>query len=100
MESTTEEPFQKSVLRQMIQLLQSFTTMYRPHEAREDTVLFPALRKIISKNEFYALGEDFEKKHELFGQNGFENVVENVAAQEKQLGIYDLNQFTPRTPTE
>jgi hemerythrin-like domain-containing protein len=82
--------------RQMIELLQSFNNMYRPHEAREDTVLFPAFRKIVSKNEFYALGEDFEKKeHELFGQDGFEGVVENVAALEKQLGIYDLNQFTP-----
>jgi len=82
--------------KQMIELLQSFNTMYRPHEAREDTVLFPALRKIISKNEFYSLGEDFEKKeHELFGQDGFESVVEKVADLEKKLGIYDLNQFTP-----
>jgi hypothetical protein len=36
--------------------------MYRPHEAREDTVLFPALREIVSEQEFGALGEDFEKK--------------------------------------
>jgi hemerythrin-like domain-containing protein len=34
---------------QKFQLLTSFNTMYRPHEAREDTVLFPAFRKIISK---------------------------------------------------
>ena len=82
--------------KQMIEWLQSFNTMYRPHEAREDTVLFPALRKIVSKNEFYSLGEDFEKKeHELFGQDGFEGVVEKVANLEKKLGINDLNQFTP-----
>lgn len=87
--------------KQMIELLQSFNTMYRPHEAREDTVLFPALRKIVSKNEFYSLGEDFEKKeHELFGQDGFESVVEKVANLEKKLGIYDLNQFTPQISTE
>jgi hypothetical protein len=43
------------------------------------------------------LGEDFEKKeHELFGQDGFESVVEKVADLEKKLGIYDLNQFTPQ----
>jgi hemerythrin-like domain-containing protein len=43
-------------------LLHRFTRMYEPHEAREDTVLFPALRRIVSKQEYGALGEDFERK--------------------------------------
>ena len=81
---------------QLVQLLDSFNKMYRPHEAREDTVLFPAIRKIISRNEYFALGEDFEKKeHQLFGEEGFETMVERVANIEKQIGIYDLAQFTP-----
>jgi len=81
---------------QLIKLLNDFNTMYRPHEAREDTVLFPALKKILSRNEYFALGEDFEKKeHELFGEDGFEMMVEKVANIEKQLGIYDLSKFTP-----
>jgi hemerythrin-like domain-containing protein len=76
--------------------LRQFNRMYRPHEAREDTVLFPALRDIISKQEFGALGEEFEKKeHQLFGEEGFEKIVERVATIEKSLGIYDLAQFTP-----
>jgi hemerythrin-like domain-containing protein len=76
--------------------LHSFVRMYEPHEAREDTVLFPALKKIISPNEYAALGEDFEKKeHELFGEEGFEKNVEEVARLEKLLGIYDLAEFTP-----
>jgi hemerythrin-like domain-containing protein len=80
----------------LIKLLSSFNTMYRPHEAREDTILFPALRKVISKNEYFALGEDFEaKEHELFGEDGFEVMVEKVAVIEKQLEIYDLSKFTP-----
>jgi hemerythrin-like domain-containing protein len=80
----------------LIKLLTDFNTMYRPHEAREDTILFPALRKIISKNEYFALGEDFEdKEHELFGEDGFEGMVEKVAGIEKQLGINDLSKFTP-----
>ena len=71
--------------------------MHRPHEAREDTVLFPALRQIVSKHEFDSLGEDFEKKeHQLFGEDGFEKIVDRVAAIEKELGIDDLSQFTPR----
>jgi hemerythrin-like domain-containing protein len=78
-------------------LMRSFVRMYAPHEAREDTVLFPAFRAIVSRQEFGALGEDFEKKeHELFGEDGFEKMVERVASIEKTLGIYDLAQFTPR----
>ena len=77
-------------------VLRQFVRMYRPHEAREDTVLFPALRGIVSKAEFAALGEDFEKKeHELFGEGGFERIVERVAAIEQGLGIFDLAAFTP-----
>jgi len=80
----------------LIKLLSDFNRMYRPHEAREDTVLFPAMRKIVSENEYFALGEDFEdKEHELFGEEGFDKMVERVATLEKQLGIYDLSMFTP-----
>jgi hemerythrin-like domain-containing protein len=77
--------------------LRAFLRMYRPHEAREDTVLFPAFRSIVSAHEYDALGEDFEKKEdELFGDDGFFKVVDQVATLEKRLGIYDLSQFTPK----
>lgn len=81
----------------LIKLLTGFNGMYRPHEAREDTVLFPAIRKIISKNEYFSLGEEFEdKEHELFGEDGFDTIVEKVANIEQQLGIYELSKFTPQ----
>jgi hemerythrin-like domain-containing protein len=71
--------------------------MYNPHEAREDTVLFPAFRKLVSANEYASLGEDFERKeHELFGEDGFEMMLDKVASLEKKLGVYELAQFTPR----
>ncbi len=77
--------------------LRAFLRMYRPHEAREDTVLFPAFRSIVSAHEYDALGEDFEKKEdELFGDEGFFRVVDQIAELEKKLGIYDLAQFTPK----
>jgi hemerythrin-like domain-containing protein len=83
--------------RQLSDALRAFLRMYRPHEAREDTVLFPAFRGIVSPHEYDALGEQFEKKEdELFGQDGFFKVVEQVAALEKRLGIYELAQFTPK----
>jgi hemerythrin-like domain-containing protein len=75
--------------------LRLFARMYRPHAAREDTVLFPALRSVVSPHEFDALGEEFEsKERELFGEEGFESVVDRVAGLERMLGIYDLADFT------
>jgi len=82
---------------QLADSLRQFIRMYNPHEAREDTVLFPAFRKIVSANEYASLGEDFEKKeHELFGEDGFEKMVDKVTNIEKTLGIYELAQFTPK----
>lgn len=76
--------------------LRAFLRMYRPHEAREDTVLFPAFRTVVSAHEYDALGEDFEKKEDdLFGEDGFFKIVDQVAGLEKKIGLYDLSQFTP-----
>ncbi|HKB37617.1 MAG TPA: hemerythrin domain-containing protein [Gemmataceae bacterium] len=75
----------------------AFIRMYRPHEAREDTVLFPALHKIVPAQRLKELGEQFEKEEDrLLGEEGFEKVVDQVAAVEKQLGIHDLARFTPK----
>lgn len=83
--------------RQLADGLRAFIRMYRPHEAREDTVLFPAFRGIVSEHEFDALGEEFEKKEDqLFGDEGFFKVVGQVTELEKKLGIFDLAQFTPK----
>jgi hemerythrin-like domain-containing protein len=83
--------------KQLVGSTQSFITMYRPHAAREDTDLFPKLKDVVSSNEYDAMAEDFEKKeHELFGEDGFEKMVDRVARLEEQMGIHDLNQFTPR----
>ena len=77
--------------------LRAFVRMYEPHEAREDTVLFPTLRRIVTANEYDALGDQFEdEEHRLFGEDGFEKMVDRVAGIEKRLGIYDLAQFTPK----
>ena len=74
-----------------------FIRMYNPHEAREDTVLFPLFREIVSADEYDVLGNDFEREeHALFGDHGFEVIVDRVATVEKSLGIFDLTQFTPR----
>jgi hemerythrin-like domain-containing protein len=80
----------------LVDTMHAFIRMYRPHEAREDTVLFPALRSVVSPNEFDAMGEDVEKDEQhKFGQDGFEKMVSQVADLERTLGIHDLSKFTP-----
>ncbi len=83
----------------IIDILNEFIAMYRPHEAREDTVLFPAFKDLITQDEYDSLGDLFERKEtDLFGSNGFQDVVDQVAEIEKELGIYKLSQFTPSSP--
>jgi hemerythrin-like domain-containing protein len=75
----------------------SFIRMYRPHEAREDTVLSPALRTILKSKEVLDLGDRMEEdEHKVLGNEGFEKAVDQVAVIEKKLGIYDLSRFTPK----
>jgi hemerythrin-like domain-containing protein len=81
---------------ELVRHMTAFVRMYEPHEAREDTVLFPAFRKLVSENEYDALGEQLERnERRIFGGDGFDMAVDQVAAIEKELGLYDLAQFTP-----
>jgi len=77
--------------------MQAFDRMYEPHEAREDTVVFPAFRQILPATELTDLGQYFaELQHQEFGTNEFAAVVGRVASIEQNLGIYNLAQFTPQ----
>ncbi|HYB20355.1 MAG TPA: hemerythrin domain-containing protein [Thermodesulfobacteriota bacterium] len=74
-----------------------FIAMYRPHKAREDTVLFPAIHSLFSPDEFDKLGDQFEEREQaLLGENGFARIVSEVAELEKKLDIYELSRFTPK----
>jgi len=81
---------------QIVHSVEAFIRMYRPHEAREDTVLFPALRTLLTPKQVESLGERMEEdEHKVLGDEGFEKCVAEVESIEKTLGIYDLKQFTP-----
>jgi hemerythrin-like domain-containing protein len=82
---------------QLVASCQSFIRMYRPHESREDTVLFPALRTLLTPRQVEAIGDKMEEdEHRVLGDEGFEKSVDKVASMEKVLGTYDLAQFTPK----
>jgi len=80
---------------ELAQLLRAFSRMYRPHMAREDTLLFPAFRGVVGRAGYRELGEQFEdKEHQLFGEHGFKNTVSEIAGLETALGIAELARFT------
>jgi hemerythrin-like domain-containing protein len=88
-----EDPWERKELAKSMLL---FIRMYRPHKAKEDTVLFPAFHSLVSPPEYARLGDEFEDREQaLFGQGGFEKIVGEVAKLEKVLGIFELAQFTP-----
>jgi hemerythrin-like domain-containing protein len=78
-------------------LLNDFIRMYGPHAAREDTVLFPAFNDLVTTKEYEKMGDIFEtREKQLFGERGFERMIDQVAIIERKLMIYDLSRFTPK----
>lgn len=76
-----------------------FIRMFRAHEAREDTELFPALRRLMSPARLVELGEQFEEiEHRTFGEDGFDDTVKQVVRLEHHVGIQSLDAYTPRQP--
>ncbi len=91
----------KRIEQEIKMLMQKFITMYRAHESREDTVVFPAVRTLVTQEEFERLGKLFEQKEEeLFGKDGFASVLKQVEELEKKLGIYNLELFSPHLSVE
>jgi hemerythrin-like domain-containing protein len=76
-------------------LLRRFNHMYRPHAAREDTVLFPALRGLVGAKAYADLGDEFEdKEKQMLGDHGFEHAVADVGKLEQAFGVDDLAKLT------
>jgi hemerythrin-like domain-containing protein len=76
--------------------LEQFVRMYEPHEAWEDTVIYPALRASAAQRELDLLAERFaELEHKEYGEAALRQVLDRVTAIEQQLAIGDLAAFTP-----
>ncbi|WP_375498378.1 hemerythrin domain-containing protein [uncultured Jatrophihabitans sp.] len=76
--------------------LDRFVRMYEPHEAWEDTVIYPALRATTSQRTLDLLAERFAGlENTQFGDNALSQMLSRLAGIEDQLGIGDLAAFTP-----
>lgn len=95
--ATTLRTFKDEQARnRLVSVMRQFGYMYRAHAAREDTVLFPAIREIITPHAYHELGEKFEdEEKKKFGEHGFEAIVGQVAQVERDVGIFDLATATP-----
>ncbi|MBN9091528.1 MAG: hemerythrin domain-containing protein [Reyranella sp.] len=82
----------------MIEAMQASSVLYRPHVARELTDVWPALRTLLTPNEFDELGTILEKDEvEKLGKDSFDKMAKKVEALEKRIGINDISQFTPKS---
>ena len=79
--------------------LETFQIMYANHAAREDTIVFPALKSALSEHDLDEMGDKFEDiEKQMFGKDGFEDAVGRIGRIEKSLGFSDLAQFTAPLP--
>lgn len=90
--SLTSEPVRVGLQRN----LDLFVRMYAPHEAWEDTVIFPSLRATTPQRILDELAERFASLEQTqYGPNALAQMLDRVADVEQQLGIGDLAAFTP-----
>ena len=81
--------------RQLVRALQSFIAMYRPHTAREDTVLMPMVRDLFAPGEYEDMAAKLGKNgRRYFASSSFDGMVQQVASFETAIGVNDLTQFS------
>jgi hemerythrin-like domain-containing protein len=74
---------------ELVGALRSFICMYWPHAAHEDTVLFPAFRRLVGPKGYLELAEAFrERERNLLGRQGFLQAVATIARIEAAFGIH------------
>jgi hemerythrin-like domain-containing protein len=79
--------------------LEAFARMYEHHAAVEDTIIFPAWKQTMTKDELDKMSDDFEEiEQKQFGKDGYEDAVKRIAEIEASLGLADLAQYTAPPP--
>lgn len=79
--------------------LASLVRMYEHHAAIEDTIVFPAWKQTLNSEQLDEMNEKFEEiEHQQFGEDGFENALQQMIEIEQSLGMADLSRFTAPPP--
>lgn len=78
--------------------LEAFARMYEEHAAIEDTIVFPAWKKALSKKQLDQMGDLFEEiERKTFGKDGFADAVARIGEIERALGIDLASMTAPST---
>jgi hemerythrin-like domain-containing protein len=92
---TQQTSLDPSDAEQLAKALDVMVRMYRPHAAREDTVVFPVWKTTLTPEQMHEMNEKFEDiEHQMFGEDGFEKAVRQISEIETELGMTDLAKFT------
>ncbi|HEY4105893.1 MAG TPA: hemerythrin domain-containing protein [Polyangiaceae bacterium] len=79
--------------------LEGFARMYEEHAAQEDTIVFQAWKKALSKKQLSDMAEMFEEiEHKTFGKDGFDDARDKIASIEGELGITLASLLPPPPP--
>jgi hypothetical protein len=82
-----------------LRALERLVLMCQNHTAREDTIVFPAWKKVLSTRQLHEMGDRFEDiERQQFGKDGYEDAVAQIGQIEQVLGLADLAQFTAPPP--
>lgn len=80
---------------QLAGAMNSLVRMYRPHTAREDTVVFPVWKETLTAGQLDQMNDKFEDiEQRMLGEDGFEKAVQQISDIEAELNMADLSQFT------
>jgi hemerythrin-like domain-containing protein len=94
----TAKPIGAASAEPLARALEGFARMYEEHAAREDTIVFPAWKKALSKKAIKEMGEQFEEiEKKTFGKDGFDDAVAQVTAIERDIKL-DPAAFMPPVP--
>lgn len=75
-----------STANRLIDLIDGFTGIYRPHSAWEATVLMPELQEMIGDEAYMAMGDEFQAEaQDLFGEDAFHQILGRVEQMEQEL---------------
>jgi hemerythrin-like domain-containing protein len=97
--SVTKKAVGSGTAEPLARALEGFARMYEEHAAQEDTFVFQAWKKALSRKQLAEMGELFEDiEHKTFGKDGFDDASQKIAAIELTLGITLAGMLAPAPP--
>lgn len=94
--SSTGGDLDENSLQTLKNLCAVISRMYRPHMSWEQTIVFPAFYDIVSTDYVKQIQEEMAaEERKILGDTGFRGLVGRLSEIEKEVGTYDLHNYTP-----